>query len=201
MQEEAGVTRVGNLPRVATAALVASLSLAAAPAGNPAQKFEVQFTIDEAAIMDYLRAATPVTITVGRSPLRVDLILSDPRNLVLREGRADVSLRIRGRSFPFDDRISASVSISYDKNLRKYFAVMEELPLTVPGLGQLDLSDAIPRVGIPSLVEDIWRFADRPVGLNLTIRRLAILDHAIAVAGDVSFVPVSRRRGASRTGG
>ena len=195
------MTRVGNLPRMAAAALVASLSLAAAPAGDPGPSFEVQFTIDEAAIMDYLRAATPVSITVGRSPLRVDLILSDPRDLVLREGRADVSLRVRGRSIPVDDRISASVSIVYDRNLRKYFAVMAELPLKIPGLGQLDLSDAIPRVGIPSLVEDIWRFADRPVGLNLTIRRLAILDHAIGVAGDVSFVPVSGRREALRTGG
>ena len=195
------MTRISNLLGMAMAAFVASLSLAATPAGDPAQSFEVRFTIDKAAIMDYLRAATPVTVTVGRSPLLVDLVLSDPRDLVLREGRAQVSLRVRGRSLPVDERISASVSIAYDKTLRKYFAVMEELPLTIPGLGRLDLSDAIPRVGIPSLVEDIWRFADRPVGLNLTIRRLAILDDAIEVGGDVSFAPVSGRREDPRTGG
>ncbi|MEE9291824.1 MAG: hypothetical protein V3U83_02735 [Acidobacteriota bacterium] len=79
--------------------------------------------------------------------------------------------------------------------------MIEELPIKIPGLGRLDLSDAIPRVGIPSLVEDIWRFADRPVGLNLAIRRLAILEDAIEVGGDVSFVPVSGSREPSRTGG
>ena len=195
------MTRVDNLPRMAVAAFVASLSLAAAPAGEPAQQFEVRFTIAKAAIMDYLRAATPVTVTVGRSPLRVDLILSDPRDLVLSEGRARINLRIRARSLPVDERISASISIVYDRTLREYFAVMEELPIKIPGLRRFDLSDAIPRVGIPSLVEDIWRFADRPVGLNLAIRRLAILEDAIEVGGDVSFVPVSGSREPSRTGG
>ena len=151
--------------------------------------------------MDYLRAATPVTITVGRSPLRVDLILSDPSDLVLSEGRAQISLRIRARSLSIDERLSAAVSIVYDRKLREYFVVMEELPLSIPGLGRLDLSGAIPRVGIPSLVEDIWRFADRPVGLNLAIRRLVILEDAIEVGGDVSFVPVSGRRDVPRTGG
>ncbi len=195
------MTRVDNLPRMAVAAFVASLSLAAAPAGEPAQQYEVRFTIEKAAIMDYLRAATPVTVTVGRSPLRVDLILSDPRDLVLSEGRARISLRIRARSLPLDERFSAALSIVYDKNLRKYFVVLDELPLKIPGLGRFDLSDAIPRVGIPSLVEDIWRFADRPVGLNLAIRRLAIIEDAVEVGGDVSFVPVSGRREDPRTGG
>jgi hypothetical protein len=159
---------------------------------------EVQLRIGEAAIMDWLRAATPYRFTVGSGLVSVDLVLSDPSDLELSEGQADLRVRIRGATIPIDETILASITVNYDRQLRKYFAVFKRLPIQIPRLGSIDLKDAIPRLEIPSLIEDVWRFPDRPVGLNLSIRRLAILDHAVEITGDVSFVPVTRRSTARR---
>jgi hypothetical protein len=177
---------------VAIVGLSIVVPVLAAPAPVPPGNYEVKFRIDEAAIMDLLRAATPYRFTVGSGLVSTDLVLSNPRELRLTEGQADLSVRIRGRSIPVDETISASITVAYDTTMKKYFAVFKRLPIQIPGLGSIDLKEAIPRFAIPSLIEDIWRFPDRPVGLNLSIRRLAIVDHAVEVAGDVSFVPVAR---------
>ncbi len=192
--------RSESLLRALTVAVAAIALGAAAPARDATteEPHEIRFRVADAAIMDWLQAATPVTITVGSGLMSVDLILSDPRDLMLRAGRADLTIRVSGRTLPVDERFSATVTIVYDQNLRKYFVVFRRLPLRIPGLGAVDLSEHIPRFEIPSLVEDLWRFADRPVGLNLDIRRLAIVDRAVEVAGDISFVPVAGPRPARR---
>jgi hypothetical protein len=177
-------------------AFVAGLAVcgAGAPAVPPPavpERSEVRFTIGEAALLDWLRAATPYAVAVGQKPLALDLVLSDPANLTLKDGKATLTIRVRGRALAMDQVVSPVVTVAYDQKLDKYFAVVSSLPLAIQGLGTIDLKDYIPRFEFPALFENLWRFADRPVGMNLGIRRIAIIDHAIEVGANVTFGPVA----------
>ena len=160
-------------------------SSAASPA--PADHSEIRLTVGEEPILEWLRAATPYTMTVGGSLVGADLIFQDPSDLHLREGMASLKIRVRGRSVPIDQVVSPVISLSYDPKLNKYFGVLASLPIQVPGIGTIDLKDYVPRFEIPGVVEDLWRFPDRPVGLTLRIRKIAIREHLLEVGADVAF--------------
>jgi len=186
---------------ICVAALLWTLTLGAAslpdrpaaaslpPVPSPAaasDNSDVRFTIGEASLLECLRAGAPYILTVGAQPAGVDLVLDDPSDLHLREGRATFKIRVKSRTLPIDQVLSPVVSVTYDKDLNKYFAVLSSLPLQVPGLPAIDLKDYAPRFEIPAVVENAWRSANRPVGLNVRIRRVAILDHALEMGGQIS---------------
>jgi len=152
---------------------------------------EIRFTIRESALLDWLQAVTPYTLSIGQQPLSVDLVLSEPVDLRLADGRAVLRIRAKGRTIPFDQVLSPVFTIGFDQNLNRYFVVVSSLPIQVPGLGRIDLKNSFPRLEIPELLENLWRFADRPVGLNLNIRRIGIIDHAVEVGADVSFASLA----------
>jgi hypothetical protein len=166
---------------------------AASPAG--AEATEVRFTVNERALLDCLRAATPQTVTVGSSLLSTELTLLDPADLVLANGRASFRIRVKGRTIPLDQVVNPIVTIDKDPRSGQFFGVVSSLPVQVPGLGAIDLKDYLPRFEIPALLEDLWHVADRPLGLRLRIRRIAILDHLLEVGADVDFAPTVSSRG------
>jgi hypothetical protein len=170
---------------------------AAPPAG--AEATEVRFTVNERALLDCLRAATPQTVTVGSSLLSTELTLLDPADLVLANGRATFRIRVKGRTIPLDQVVNPTVTIDKDPRSGQFFGVVSSLPVQVPGLGSVDLKDYLPRFEIPALLEDLWHVADRPLGLRLRIRRIAILDHLLEVGADVDFAPTVSSRGTGPT--
>jgi hypothetical protein len=170
-----------------------------APAAPPADRSEVRFTIGEAALLDLIKAATPYTFNVGNAYLRVDLTLSEPRDLRLLDSKATLKVRLKGSTLPVDQILSPVFTLRHDEALNKYFVVVSSLPVQLPGIGSIDLKDSLPRFEMPELVEDLWRFSDRPVALNLDIQRIAVLDHRIEIGADVVFTPaVPGGTGASR---
>jgi hypothetical protein len=185
-----------------TMALLAGVSSAlfgAVPA--PPDVSEIRFTIRESALLDWLDAVTPYTLTIGREPLSLDLVLSEPRDLRLADGRATLRIRAKGRTLPFEQILSPVFTVRFDQKSNRYFVVVSSLPIQVPGLGRIDLKDSFPRLEIPELLENLWRFADKPVGLNLNIRRIGIIDHAVEVGADVSFAPLASAVAAIPPGG
>jgi hypothetical protein len=184
---------------VVAAALGAGFAWVATPvqAATPAapDATELRFTVNERALLDCLRAATPQTVTVGSSLLSTDLTLLDPTDLVLANGRASFKIRVKGRTIPLDQVVRPTVTIDKDPRSGQFFGVVSSLPVQVPGLGSIDLKDYLPRFEIPALVEDLWHVADRPLGLRLRIRRIAILDHLLEVGADVDFAPTVSSRG------
>ena len=182
---------------LAAAAAWATGARAAAttPPAGAAEATEVRFTVNERALLDCLRAATPQTVTVGSSLLSTDLTLVEPSDLVLANGRATFKIRVKGRTIPLDQVVSPIVTIERDTRSGQFFGVVSSLPVQVPGLGAIDLKDYLPRFEIPALLEDLWHVADRPLGLRLRIRRITILDHLLEVGADVDFAPVVSSRG------
>lgn len=171
-----------------------AMAAGAAPMAGP-EATEVRFTVNERALLDCLRAATPQTVTVGSSLLSTELTLLDPADLVLVNGRASFRIRVKGRTIPLDQVVNPTVTIDKDPRSGQFFGVVSSLPVQVPGLGSIDLKDYLPRFEIPALVEDLWHVADRPLGLRLRIRRIAILDHLLEVGADVDFAPTVSSRG------
>ncbi len=189
----------------ATLAMVFAAPYPASPVATPApgvtvaDRSEVRFTIDEAAILDLLKAATPYTFSVGNQYLKFDLTLSEPRDLRLTDSKATLRVRLKGNSIPVDQVLAPVFTLRHDKALNSYFVVVSSLPVQLPGIGAVDLKDSLPRFELPEFVEDLWRFSDRPVSLNLDIRRIAVLDHRVEVGADVVFTPaVPGGTGASR---
>ena len=183
--------RVGS-SLIAALVLGVTMALSATPPPEPAaDRSGVHFTITEAALLDWLKAATPYTFSVGSQLLKIDLTLSEPRELRLRDSRATFQVRLKGNTIPVDQVVSPIFLLRHDESLNKYFVVISSLPVQLPGLGTIDLKDSFPKFELPALVQDIWRFSDRPVAVNLDICRIAVLDHAVEIGANVIFTPAA----------
>ncbi len=90
-----------------------------------------------------------------------------------------------------DQVIQPVFTLKHDAARGRYYVVVSSLPLQLPGFGAIDLKDSFPKFEIPELLEDLYRFGDRPVALNLDIRRIAVLEHSLEVGADVNFAPAS----------
>lgn len=184
---------------VAGAGLLAGLALPAlgatpAPTAARGESSEVRFTVGESALLDCLRAATPKTFSVGTTVFSTDLTLLDPSDLVLRDGKASFKIRVKGRTLPVDQVVNPIITLERDAKSGQYFGVVSSMPIQIPGLPAIDLKDYLPRLEIPAVVEDLYRMSDRPLGLRLRIRRIAILDHLLEVGADVDFAPAVSTR-------
>jgi len=160
----------------------------AAASAAPSDRSEVRFTINETALLDWLKTVTPYTFSAGNQILRIDLTLSDPRELKLLDSRATLKLRLRGSGVPLDQVLQPVFTLRHDEAQGRYYVVVSSLPVQLPGFGTIDLKDNFPKFEIPELIEDLWKFSDRPVALNLDIRRIAVLEHALEIGADVNFV-------------
>jgi hypothetical protein len=166
------------------------------PPAAGADASEIRFTVGESALLDVLRAATPQTVAVGNSLLRTDLTLLDPSDLVLHDGKASFRIRVKGRTLPVDQVVNPVISLNRDAATGQYYGVISTLPVQIQGLGAIDLKDYIPRFEIPAILENQYHVADRPLGIRLRIRRMAILEHQLEVGADIDLAPVAPTRAA-----
>ena len=184
--------------RLAAVLVCGTLASGARPADTatpapvpPAARSDVRLTITENALLDWLKAATPYTFSVGNQILKVDLTLSEPRELLLLDSRATLKIRLRGSSLGVDQVIQPVFTLNHDAARGRYYIVVSSLPVQLPGFGAIDLKDSFPKFEVPELLEDLYRFGERPIALNLDIRRIAVLEHALEVGADVNFAPAS----------
>jgi hypothetical protein len=166
------------------------------PPAAGADASEIRFTVGESALLDLLRAATPQTVAVGNSLLSTDLTLLDPSDLVLHDGKASFRIRVKGRTLPVDQVVNPVISLNRDAATGQYYGVISTLPVQIQGLGAIDLKDYIPRFEIPAVLENQYRVSDRPLGIRLRIRRMAILEHQLEVGADIDLAPVVPSRAA-----
>ena len=174
----------------AAAGVPAPLPSSAASPAAPVDGSEVRFIVGESSLLDWLRAATPYAVTIGTRLVRADLILLDPTDLHLKDGKATLRIRAKGTTLPIDQTLTPVITLAFDREQNAYFGVLSSLPLAIPGLGSVDLKEFFPRFAIPAVLENLWRFADKPVGLNLKIHRIAILDRALEVGAEITFAPI-----------
>lgn len=174
-----------------SAALAAPAGMASGAAPEPSS--QLQLSVQESALFELLRAATPYTVTVGSGITAVDLILRDPSDLTLGEGKARFRIAVRGATIPIDQVLEPELTVEYDAQQRQYLVVVSRLAVRVPLLGTFDIRDALPPLTVPALVEQLWRLDSRPIGTRFHIRRIAILEHRLDIAADIDFPPVGSR--------
>src|SRR5262245_44169267 len=127
-----GSVQIPRLTRKTLAAAMAAaaslLLLGAAPAAPapprtnpaPAEPPEVRFTIGEDALLDWLKAATPYTFSVGNQLLKIDLTLSDPRDLRLSDSKATFRVRLRGAGLALDQVLQPVFVLRHDPTGGQY---------------------------------------------------------------------------------
>ena len=166
---------------------------AAPPSPGPpaAERSEIRVTINEDALLEWLTTVTPYTFSVGNQLLKLDLTLSEPRELRLLDSRATLKIHLRASGVPLDQVLQPVFTLRHNEAQGRYSVVVSSLPVQLPGLGTIDLKDSLPKFEIPELIQDLWRFTDRPVALNLDIRRITVLEHALEIGANVNFVPAS----------
>lgn len=162
---------------------------AAVSAPAPPADTEMRFSLDERALLDCLKAALPQTVTVGSGLFSTELTFLDPSDLVLREGSASCRVRVKGKTLPVDQVLNPTVRLERDAKTGQYYGVISSLPLALPGMGKIDLKDALPRLEIPQVVDDLHPFGDRPLGLRFSLRRLAIHEHRVEIGADLDLSP------------
>ncbi|HZN02444.1 MAG TPA: hypothetical protein VFD06_02540 [Candidatus Polarisedimenticolia bacterium] len=184
--------RIAALPVALAAALVLLLQDTDAPAAAQATApagTEMQFTLDERALLDCLKAVLPQTVTVGSGLFSTELTFLDPSDLVLKEGTASCRVRVKGKTLPVDQVLQPIVRLERDAKTGQYYGVISSLPLTLPGMGKIDLKDALPRLEVPQVVDNLHPFGDRPVGLRFSLRRLAIHERRVEIGADLDLSP------------
>jgi hypothetical protein len=172
------------------AALAGPAGMASGSASQPTS--ELHFSVQESALFELLRAVTPYTLTVGSGLTAVDLILRDPSDLILSEGKVRFRIAVRGVTIPIDQVLEPELTVEYDSQQRQYFVVVSSLVVRVPLLGTIDLRDALPPLAVPALVEQLWELDSRLIGTRFHIRRIAIIEHRLDISADVDFPPVGR---------
>lgn len=162
---------------------------------------EMHFTLNERALLDCLKAALPQTVTVGSGLFATELTFLDPSDLVLKQdGTASCRVRVKGRTLPVDQVLRPVVRVERDPKTGQHYGVISSLPLQLPGMGSIDLKDALPRLEIPPVIDNLHPFGDRPVGLRCSIRRIAILEHRVEIAADLDLSPAAAGRASGGLG-
>src|SRR5262245_47929181 len=187
--------RFALLPIALAAALVLAFQETDLPAAvttpAPAGDTEMQFALDEGALLDCLKAALPQTVTVGTGLFSTELTFLDPSDLVLKEGSASCRVRVKGKTLPVDQILNPTVRLERDAKTGQYYGVISSMPLSLPGMGKIDLKDALPRLEIPKTVDDLHPFGERSVGLRFSLKRLAIHEHRVEIGADLDLSPGS----------
>ena len=188
------LVRIAALLVALAAAIVVFLQEIDAPAAAQAQGqapagTEMHFTLDERALLDCLKAALPQTVTVGSGLFSTELTFLDPSDLVLKEGTASCRVRVKGKTLPVDQVLQPVVRLDRDARTGQYYGVISSLPLTLPGMGKIDLKDALPRLEVPQAIDNLHPFGERPVGLRFSIRRLAIHERRVEIGADLDLSP------------
>ncbi len=170
------------LPGPFPAPMASPASAGPAPAGAE----DLSFTLRRAALQELLAAATPYRVEVGSSLLRESLTFSDPKDLVFQDGKITFAVRCQGTPFPLDQVLRPVLSLRASGN-GGYQAVVESLPLKIPGYGAIDLKDVVAPVDIePVLRQTLW-LQDRPAELTVKIRRIVVRAEQIEVGASLSL--------------
>ncbi len=191
MRKSSLAGRFGRCTAAAMMTLVGVISTgppAKTDAGRPP---EISFAVDQKALLELVRAATPYSVTIGNQLIGADLVFTDPSELLLVDGQATLRIRVKGHRIPIDQVLRPAIRIEYDPALRQYFAIVSSLVIEIPGLGKVDLRDALPRVAIPAVVDRLWALQDRPIGMRLRIRSITIGDERLEIGADVEFPRVT----------
>jgi len=168
---------------VFAAASLVPLLCAAAP--GPAAE-DLHLSLRRAAVQKLIAGATPFRLDLGSSLLRESLTFTDPRDLSFQDGKIRFSIRCQGAPFPVDQVLRPVLSLRPSGN-GGYQAVVESLPLKIPGYGTVDLRDALEPLEIQSLLQQKVFLQGRPAQLDVRVHRIVIQPEQIEIGASLTL--------------
>jgi len=175
-----------SVMRRSLAGLIVALALAAA---GPAHAGTTSFTMDPLTLQSLLQAMTPYDLVVGKGGLSETLTLTNPRDVQFKGGKISLRLDCQGAPIPFDAVLRPVISLRWNETRRGWEARIEELPLSIPVLGTVNLAEHIRPLTIPSLFSQSAGEGADAITIDAKILSLRVLDTMIQVGADVSFRP------------
>ena len=162
------------------------------PAALGAEGEDLTLSLGRSALQRLIAAATPYRLELGSSLLREVLTFSDPRDLRFQDGKISFSIRCQGAPFPVDQVLRPVLSLR-PSGKGGYQAVVESLPLKIPGFGTVDLRDAMEPVEIQSLLQQTVFLQGRPAQLDVRVQRIVIRSEQIEMAASLTLKPETPR--------
>jgi len=167
--------------------VAAAFVLATLPSGSALFAGSSTFTVDEATLLNFLRAVTPYEFVVGQGGLSETLRLSNPREIKFENGHVSMKIDCRGEPFPIETVLEPQVGVAWDEAQQAWVAKLLSLPLAVEPLGTTNLARYVRAVPIPSVFSQLA--GDDQVGFILDgrITHVGIADGKIQVVADLTF--------------
>lgn len=167
--------------------LAAALVLPASMMAGGLQAGSSTFTVDEATLLNFLRAVTPYEFVVGQGGLSETLTLSNPRDIKFDDGVVKLKIDCRGEPFPIETVLEPEIVVSWDESEEAWVAKIRSLPVSMDPLGTVNLARYVRAVPIPSVFSQLA--GDDQVGfiLNGRITSVGIAGGKIQVVADLSF--------------
>jgi hypothetical protein len=156
----------------------------AAPGGPPTE--DLKLSLRRTALQELLAGATPYRMELGSSLLREILTFTDPRDLLLQDGKISFSIRCQGSPFPVDQVVKPVLSLR-PVGGGGYQVVVESLPLKIPGYGTIDLRDVVEPVDIQSLLRQTVLLQGKPAQLDVRVQRIVIQPEQIEVGARLTL--------------
>ena len=148
----------------------------------------VRIEVGKGAVQGLLAGATPYRLEVGTSLLKETLTFSEPRELVFEPGRIRFGIRCQGSPFPLDQVLHPAFSLQSTGGV--FRLVVESLPVSVPGFGQIDLKEMIAPIELRSLLRQALLLQGKPAQLEVRVDRISILVDRIAIEARLLLAPI-----------
>ena len=177
--------------RILIFAAASLLFLPGAAATGPAAE-DINLSLRRVAVQKLLSGATPFRVELCSSLLRESLTFTEPRDLTFEDGRIRFSIRCQGTPFPVDLVLHPVLPLRRSGN-GGYQAIVEGLPLEIPGYGTVDLRDAIEPVEIQSLLQQTVFLQGRPARLDVRVQRIAVRPEEIEIGASLTLKPSAPR--------
>jgi len=164
--------------------LLAAIALTAA---GSARAESLTMTLDRATALNFLRAATPYTVTVGAAGLEQRFRFYNPRDLRFVGGKVLVTADCKGEPIPFTAVLNPTLALSFDHIRNAFVVTVEKLPVKLTGMGELRLDQFIEPVLIPASFTQQIDAAVPGLTVDAIVRDLKVLDDRIEARADLVF--------------
>jgi hypothetical protein len=163
------------------------MSLALLCAAGPAQAESLTMSLDRATALNFLRAATPYTVSVGAAGLTEKFRFYNPRDLRFVGGKVLVTADCKGEPIPFTAVLTPTLALSFDHVRNAFIVTVEKLPVKLTGFGEIRLDQFIDPVAIPATFTQQIDAAIPGLTVEAVVRDLKVLDDRIEARADLMF--------------
>lgn len=162
--------------------------LAMALAASPLARAEsVTMSVDRPTTLNFMRAATPYTISVTAAGLTERFTLFNPRELRFEGGKIRLKVDCRGEPLGVNAELEPTLTVYFDRSKNAFVAKVQTLPVKIATLGTINLDQYIQPIVLPVSFSQTLEAGIPGLTIDYVIRDLKVLDERIEAKADLVF--------------